>query len=96
MYDYAHPTESQELRPTITLSSKDYQEERTTITFSSTVSTMSVPVNTFGDSKYEPTENFLVRLEDPQSQTGVSIDLDAATANVDIINNDSKYNKMNN
>ena len=66
----------------------DYQAEARTITFSSTVSTVSISVTIFDDSILESTENFLVNLADPQSQTGVSIM--PSTANVNIIDNDGK------
>ena len=49
---------------------------------------MSVIVTIVDDSILESTENFLVNLADPQSQTGVS--LMPSTANVDIMDNDGK------
>ena len=66
----------------------DYQAVTRTITFSSTVSIISISVTIIDDSILESTENFLVYLADPQNQTGVSIM--PGTANVNIMDNDSK------
>ena len=59
-----------------------------TITFSSSVSNVSVSVTIFDDSILESTENFLVNLVDPQSQTGISTM--PSSANVNIVDNDGK------
>ena len=56
-----------------------------TITFSSSVSNVSVSVTIYDDDILESTEHFLGNLTDPHSQTGVSIMPN--TANVDILNN---------
>ena len=66
----------------------DYQAVARTITFSSTVSTVSVTVTIIDDGILESTENFLVYLADPQSLTGVSIM--PSIANVNIMDNDGK------
>ena len=66
----------------------DYQAVARTITFSSTVSNVSVSVTIIDDGILESTENFLVNLTDPQSLTGVSIM--PSTANVNIMDNDGK------
>ena len=66
----------------------DYQTVTRTITFSSSVSNVSVPVTIFDDSILESTENFVGNLADPQSQTGVSIM--PSIANVNITDNDGK------
>ena len=52
------------------------------------VSNVSITVTIFDDSILESTENFLVNLSDPQSQSGVSIM--PSTAKVNIIDNDGK------
>ena len=66
----------------------DYQAVTRTITFSSSVSTVSVTVTIFDDSILESTENFVGNLTDPQSQTGIS--LTPSIANVNITDNDGK------
>ena len=66
----------------------DYQAVTRTITFSSSVSTVSVTVTIFDDSILESTENFVGNLTDPQSQTGIS--LTPSIANVNIMDNDGK------
>ena len=66
----------------------DYQPEARTITFSSSVSNVSITITIVDDSILESTENFLVNLADPQSQIGVSTMPN--TANVDIVDNDGK------
>ena len=69
----------------------DYRTDMRTITFSSSVSNVSVSVTIYNDNILESTENFLGNLADPQSHTGVSIMPN--TANVDIMDNDSKYDE---
>ena len=66
----------------------DYQTDTRTITFSSSVSNVSVSVTIYDDDILESTENFLGNLADPSSQATVSIM--PHTANVDIMDNDSK------
>ena len=70
------------------MSPADYQTVTRTITFSSSVSNVSVQVTIVDDSILESTENFLLNLADPQRQTGVSIM--PSTANVTILDNDGK------
>ena len=65
----------------------DYRTETRIITFSSSVSNVSVSVTIYNDDILESTENFFGNLADLQSQTGVSIMPN--TANVDIMDNDS-------
>ena len=64
----------------------DYVTDTRTITFSSSVSNVSVSVTIYNDDILEPTENFLGNLTDPQRRATVSIIPN--TANVDIMDND--------
>ena len=65
----------------------DYHTDTRTITFSSSVSNVSVSVTIYNDDILESTEHFFGNLVDPQSQATVSIMPN--TTSVDIIDNDS-------
>ena len=66
----------------------DYQTETRNITFSSSVSNVSISVTIYDDNILESTEHFFGNLADPRSRATVSIMPN--TASVDIMDNDSK------
>ena len=64
----------------------DYRTDTRTVTFSSTVSKVSVSITIYNDNVLESTENFFGNLTSSRNQTGVFIMPN--TANVYIMDND--------